>query len=87
MASLFPKEIRRFGTTERWSDAVVHNGVVHVVEVPATLPAPATDQSLQVLAQLEATLLRAGSSKDRLVMCTIYLSDMADRAASSEPSR
>ncbi|MEI8094677.1 MAG: RidA family protein [Spirochaetales bacterium] len=81
MASLFPKEIQRLGTTERWSDAVIHNGVVHVVEVPSTLPAGAAAQATEVLSLLEATLLRAGSSKDRLLMCTIYLADMADRAA------
>lgn len=39
------------------------------------------DQAREVLAQLEATLLRAGSAKSRLLMCTIYLADMADRAA------
>ncbi len=81
MASLFPKDITRFGTTTRWSDAVVHNSTVHVVEVPTTLPADAAAQATEVLAQLEQTLLRAGSSKDRLLMCTIYLADMADRAA------
>ena len=81
---MFPKPITRIGTTIRWSDAVIHNGTVHVVEVPATLPAPAADQARQVLAQLEATLALAGTSKQRLLMCTIYLADMADRAAFNE---
>ena len=78
------KPIVRIGTTLRWSDAVVHQGVVHVVEVPAHLPAPAADQARQVLAQLEETLAKAGSSKQRLLMCTIYLADMADRPAFNE---
>lgn len=81
---MFTKPITRLGTTVRWSDAVVYDGTVHVVEVPATLPSPAADQARQVLAQLEATLERAGSSKERLLMCTIYLADMADRAAFNE---
>ncbi len=81
---MFTKPITRINTTVRWSDAVVHNGVVHVVEVPASLPSPAGDQAKQVLAQLEATLALAGSSKERLLMCTIYLADMADRAAFNE---
>jgi len=81
MPPLFPKTITRWGTTARWSDAVSYNGTVHVVEVPTTLPAGIEDQAREVLAQLEATLLRAGSAKSRLLMCTIYLADMADRAA------
>ena len=71
--------IKRFGTTRRWSDATVHRGVAYVVEVPATVSADAENQSRQVLAQLEATLLKVGSAKDQLLMCTIYLADMADR--------
>ena len=78
---MFPKPINRIGTTVRWSDAVVHNGVAHVVEVPSTLPSPAANQVVEVLSQLEATLVRAGTSKERLLMCTIYLADMADRDA------
>lgn len=81
---MFTKPIARLNPTTRWSDAVVHNGTVHVVEVPATLPAPAADQARQVLAQLEATLVAAGSTKERLLMCTIYLADMKDRAAFNE---
>ncbi len=81
---MFQKPITRIGTTVRWSDAVVHGGTVQIVEVPTTLPAPAADQARQVLAQLETTLTLAGSSKERLLMCTIYLADMADRASFNE---
>ncbi|MGL5073170.1 MAG: RidA family protein, partial [Aeromonas salmonicida] len=28
--------ITRIGTTQRWSDVVIHNGTLYVVEVPAT---------------------------------------------------
>jgi enamine deaminase RidA (YjgF/YER057c/UK114 family) len=84
MAPLFPKLITRLGTTKRWSDAVSYHGTVHVVEVPTTLPASAADQAREVLAQLEATLLKAGSTKERLLMCTIYLADMTDRSAFNE---
>jgi len=81
---MFTKPIHRYGTTVRWSDAAAFGGTVHIVEVPTTLPAPAADQAREVLAQLEATLQRAGSNKERLVMCTIYLADMADREAFNE---
>ncbi len=71
--------IKRFGTTVRWSDAIVYHGVAYIVEVPSTLPADARAQSAEVLSQLEATLLKAGSAKDQLLMCTIYLADLGDR--------
>jgi enamine deaminase RidA (YjgF/YER057c/UK114 family) len=76
--------ITRINPTVRWSDAVVYQGTIHVVEVPAHLPAPADDQARQVLAQLQQTLALAGSSKQRLLMCTIYLADMSDRGAFNE---
>jgi enamine deaminase RidA (YjgF/YER057c/UK114 family) len=81
---MLPKPITRLGTTVRWSDAVVHAGVVHVVEVPSTLPADARAQTREVLSQLAATLERAGSSKERLLMCTIYLANMDDKTAFNE---
>lgn len=76
--------IQRYGTTVRWSDAVVHAGTAYAVEVAADLPADARNQSLQVLCQLEATLERAGSSKTDLLMCTVYLRDLADKPAFDE---
>ena len=75
---IFP--IKRYGTTVRWSDAVVHQGTAYVVEVPATPEADAQAQFVEVLAQLEATLQKVGSGKEQLLMCTIYLADIADRA-------
>ena len=79
---IFP--IKRYGTTVRWSDATVHQGTAYVVEVPATPEADARGQFVEVLAQLEATLLKVGTAKDQLLMCTIYLSDMNDRHTFNE---
>ena len=73
--------IRRIGTGTRWSDIVVHNGVLYVVEVPETLDGGITRQTEEVLASLEASLAAGGSSKDRLLLVTIYLADMADLEA------
>jgi enamine deaminase RidA (YjgF/YER057c/UK114 family) len=78
------KPITRLGTTARWSDVTVHRGVDYVVEVPVSLAADIRIQTQEVLSQLEATLLKAGSAKDQLLMCTIYLADMADREAFNE---
>ena len=70
--------IQRHGTTVRYSDSVVHNGTVYLVEVPATLDADITAQTREVLASIERLLAQAGSDKSRLLMATIYLRDMAD---------
>jgi enamine deaminase RidA (YjgF/YER057c/UK114 family) len=68
--------ITRIGTTPRWSDLVVHAGVVYVVEVPTTLGADLATQTREVLASLEGSLVQAGSSKSRLLMVTIFLDDI-----------
>ena len=70
--------ITRLGTTQRWSDTVIHNGTVYVVEVPATLDADISGQAQELLTSLENLLLQAGSSKSHLLMCTIYLADIRD---------
>lgn len=72
-------DIHRIHPAAQWSDAVVHNGVVYFVEVPES-GADITSQTLALLAQTERTLALAGSHKSRLLMATIYLKDMADRA-------
>jgi enamine deaminase RidA (YjgF/YER057c/UK114 family) len=74
-------QIQRHGTTRRYSDSVVHNGTVYLVEVPANLAADITGQSENLLASIERLLGQAGSDKSRLLMVTIYLADMADYAA------
>src|SRR4051812_17698621 len=73
--------INRIGTTARWSDLVIHNGTVYVVEVPASVEADLTTQAHEVLASLEASLAQAGSSKARMLMATIYLDDIRDLEA------
>jgi enamine deaminase RidA (YjgF/YER057c/UK114 family) len=69
-------KIERLGTGPRWSDIVVHNGTLYVVEVPATVPADITTQTHEVLASLEQSLRQAGSDKGRLLMVTIFLADI-----------
>jgi enamine deaminase RidA (YjgF/YER057c/UK114 family) len=73
--------IVRRGTTRRYSDSVVYDGTVYLVEVPATLDADITAQTTEVLTSIECQLTELGSSKAHLLMCTIYLPNMADYAA------
>lgn len=70
--------IDRRGTTARYSDAVIHNGVAYIVEVPATTDSGIGQQTTEVLDSLERQLAAVGSDKSRILMATVYLTDLAD---------
>lgn len=70
--------IQRNGTTARYSDSVVHNGVVYLVDVPASTDGDIATQTREVLASLAHQLQAVGSSTGRILMTTIYLTDLAD---------
>ena len=73
--------IERHGVTARYADAVIHNDVIHLVEVPSTSDADITVQTREVLASIERQLTKLGSTPARILMATIYLTDLADCAA------
>lgn len=77
-------QIQRINPTPRWSDATVYSGIVHFVEVPAELDTGIAGQTRQVLEQAEAMLAQVGSDKSRLLMATIYVTDVANVAALNE---
>lgn len=67
-----------------YSQAVVHQGLVYVSGQLAVDPetgekklGPIEEQTEQVLANLEAILLAAGSSRDKVLKTTVYVSDIA----------
>ena len=69
--------IKRIGTTQRWSDVVIHNQTLYLVEVPLnTLELDISAQTQEVLRNIENTLIAHGSAKNQLLMVTIYLSSM-----------
>jgi len=68
--------IQRFGVTRRWSDAVVHGGTAHFVEVPDELTPDLQSQVQQVLAQIDARLAQVGSDRTQLLQVLIYLADL-----------
>lgn len=57
---------------------VVHGHTAYWVEVADDPSQDAAGQIAQVLAQIDATLQRLGSSRDRLLQVMIYLADLAD---------
>lgn len=76
--------ITRVGTTQRWSDVVIHNGTLYAVEVPATEDADIHQQTREVLGSLQRLLEANGSGVDKILMANIYLKDIADIAAFNE---
>jgi len=74
-----------------YSQAVVVGGMVYTAGqiplVPGTMQMVEGDvaaQTLQVFANLKAVLQAAGSSLDRVVKATVFLTDMADFPAMNE---
>lgn len=71
-------QIQRHGTTRRYSDSVVHNGTVYLVEVPGNSDGDIAAQTQNLLSGVDRLLAEAGSDKHKLLMVTVYLADMAD---------
>jgi len=76
--------VRRFGTSRRWSDVVIHAGVARWVEVADDRTLDAGGQAAQVLAQIDATLAQIGSDRTRLLEVLVFLADLADAAVFNE---
>ncbi|NHC07093.1 RidA family protein [Azonexus fungiphilus] len=70
--------IQRHGTTRRYSDSVVHQGTVYLVEVSPDTGLDAGGQTAAMLASVDRLLVQAGSDRRHLLMATLYLADMAD---------
>ena len=71
--------VQRFDVGARLSEMAVHNGICWLAgQVAADASQDITGQTRQVLAAVDALLARAGSDKSRIVMCQIYLADLAD---------
>ncbi len=73
-------DIVRLDSNARMSQAVVAAGLVFTAGQVASGP-DTTAQTVAILAQIDALLARAGSSKECLVSASIWLADMADFAA------
>lgn len=71
--------IERMDTGPRMSQVVKHGGVVYLAGQVGEGDSVAA-QTEMCLAQIEALLVRAGSSKARMLQAIIWLADMADFA-------
>lgn len=74
--------VQRFDVGARLSEMAVHNGMCWLAgQVAADATQDAGGQTRQVLAAVDALLARAGTDKSKIVMCQIFLADLADFAA------
>ena len=74
--------VQRFDVGTRLSEMAVHNGTCYLAgQVAADAKQDIAGQTRQVLAAVEALLARAGSDKSKILMCQIFIADLADFAA------
>jgi enamine deaminase RidA (YjgF/YER057c/UK114 family) len=74
--------VQRFDVGTRLSEMAVHNGVCYLAgQVAADGAQDIGGQTRQVLAAIDALLQRAGTDKTRILMCQIFIRDLADFAA------
>lgn len=70
--------ITRLGAGRRWSDVVIFGGIARWVEVADDASLDARGQMQQIFDQIDATLARVNSRRERLLEVTIFLSDLSD---------
>jgi enamine deaminase RidA (YjgF/YER057c/UK114 family) len=69
--------IKRLEAGPRMSQAVIHGNVVYLAGQVAADPKPSvTEQTKQILSQIDALLKQAGSDKSKLLTANIWLQDI-----------
>jgi enamine deaminase RidA (YjgF/YER057c/UK114 family) len=73
-------DLERIGMASRYSEAAICNGVVYLAgQVPeTTLQQDIEAQTAEVLRLIDQLLAEAQSDKSRILMCQIFLADLAD---------
>jgi enamine deaminase RidA (YjgF/YER057c/UK114 family) len=69
--------IQRIESGARMSEAVIHHGKVYLSGFVAEHGTSITEQTRDILSQIDATLARAGSDKTKLIKVNIWLTDIA----------
>ena len=74
--------ITRIDPNARMSDAVIHGDTIYLAgQVAGEAKGKSTrEQTIDVLAQIDALLAKCGSDKSKILMTTIYLSNIGDFA-------
>ncbi|SFR38026.1 Enamine deaminase RidA, house cleaning of reactive enamine intermediates, YjgF/YER057c/UK114 family [Yoonia tamlensis] len=74
-------EILRKHTNARMSQMVIHNGIAYLAGQVGTPGGTATEQTVDVLAKIDALLAEAGTDKTKLLTAQIWVSDIASEFA------
>jgi len=72
--------ITRIETGPRMSEAVIHGDTIYLAGQVGAPGETVTIQTKAVLAEIDALLEKTGSSREHILMATIWLADMADFA-------
>lgn len=73
-------DIKRIECGPRMSMAVVHNGVAYLAGQVGKPGESVTEQTREVLAQVDRVLAEVGTDKTRILSAQIWLADMGDFA-------
>jgi enamine deaminase RidA (YjgF/YER057c/UK114 family) len=77
--------ITRHDISGHLSRVVEHNGTVHIAGTTAEDKSVGMKQQTeQVLARIDGLLAKCGTNKSKLLSATVYISDMAQKAAMNE---
>ena len=72
-------EITRHHIGKRLSEIAIHNGTVYLAgQIAEQTDADIGEQTREVLAHVDRLLNEAGSDKSCILMCQIFIADMAD---------
>ncbi|WP_303273565.1 Rid family hydrolase, partial [Turicimonas muris] len=72
-------EIKRIRVNNRFSEAVVHGGIVYISgQVDLSAARTARQQTKNVLAIIDELLAEAGTDKSRLLRAFVYLANIGD---------
>ena len=77
--------LRRFHVGDRLSEMTIFNGTVYLAgQVPGDASQDIRGQTAQVLAAIDKLLAEAGTDKAHLLLCQIFIKDLADFPAMNE---
>jgi enamine deaminase RidA (YjgF/YER057c/UK114 family) len=77
--------LHRFHVGDRLSEMTVYNGTIYLAgQVPSDTSQDIRGQTSQVLHMIDKLLAEVGSNNAHILMCQIFLADLADFAGMNE---
>ena len=77
--------LHRFHVGDRLSEMTIHNGTIYLAgQVPSDTTQDIRGQTSQVLHMIDRLLAEVGSNNAHILMCQIFLADLADFAGMNE---